>query len=152
MVKRVSILVFVCFSFALVATSQTVVHINAGSRANYGTYQNLLINLDGQCNYQLREVNGTTKDSSVFNISKSQLDSILQRAEQLGFFQLNNKYDGGLADGAGILIGLNNSGKKKTVQLVNTDLPQVNELVAFINHILEPQKIRIYYGQSVPQK
>lgn len=141
-----------CFVFTLVATAQTVVHINAGSRANYGTYQNLLINLDGQCNYQLREVNGTTKDSSVFNISKSQLDSIFQRADKLGFFQLDHKYDGGLADGAGILIALNNSGKKKTVQLVNTDLPQVNELVAFINRILEPQKIRIYYGQSVPQK
>ena len=145
-------LIFIAMMFYVSAASQTVVHINAGSRAPYGTYQNLLIDISGQVSYQRREVSGAVKDSLVFSITKSQLDSIFSKAEQTGFFQLNNKYDGGFADGAGILIGMNSSGKKKTVQLLNTDIPQINELVALINRMLEPQKIRIYYGQSTPQK
>jgi len=152
MVKLFSLLLLFSGLFSMHVAGQTVIHINAGSRAPYGTYQNLLVNTNGECNYQLREVSGKGKDSAVFTISKSQLDSIFAKADQLGFFQLNDKYDRGVADGAGILIALNSSGKKKTVQLLNTDVPQVNELVAFINHILEPRKIRIYYGQSVPQK
>jgi hypothetical protein len=137
--------------FCLSASSQTVIHINSGSRASYGTYQNLLIDINAQVSYQKREVNGAVKDSLTFSISKSQLDSIFAKAEQNGFFQLNNKYDGGFADGAGIMIAINSSGKIKTVHLLNTDVPQINELVALINRMLEPQKIRIYYGQSVRQ-
>ena len=97
----------------------------------------------------MAEVNGPVKDSSRFTISSSQLDSLFSRAEQLGFFQLNNKYDAGFADGSGIMIAMNHSGKKKTVQLLNTDVPQINDWVTFLNHMLQPQKIRIYYGQSL---
>ena len=150
--QKTILLIFIAGILYFPAASQTVIHINAGSRAPYGTYQNLLIDISGQASYQRREVSGTIKDSLAFSITKSQLDSIFAKAEQTGFFQLNNKYDGGFADGAGILIAMNSSGKKKTVQLLNTDIPQINELVALINRMLEPQKIRIYYGQSTPQK
>ena len=150
--RKTIILIFIAGIFYLPASSQIVIHINAGSRAAYGTYQNLLVDINGQCSYQRREVNGAVKDSMVFAISKSQLDSIFNKAEQLGFFQLNNRYDGGFADGAGIMIALNSGGKKKTVDLLNTDVAQINELVALINRMLQPQNIRIYYGQSSPQK
>lgn len=57
-------------------------------------------------------------------------------------------YDVGLVDGAGILISLNSSGKKHMVQLKNTDVPQVNELITWLNRILQSRNIRIYYGQK----
>jgi hypothetical protein len=150
--QKTIILIFIAGIFYLPASSQTVIHINWGSRAPYGTYQTLLIDINGQVSYQRREVTGAVKDSLLFSMTKSQLDSIFTKAEQTGFFQLNNRYDGGFADGAGILVAINSSGKKKTVQLLNTDIPQINELVALINRMLEPQRIKIYYGQSAPQK
>lgn len=152
MVKLFFLLCLACSISYFPAQSQVVLQINAGSRAPFGDYQSLLVNLNGECSYKLVTVNGPVKDSSRFTIAKSQLDSIFSKAEQIGFFQLNNKYDGGRVDGAGILIAMNSSGKKKSVQVLNVDVPQVNELVAFINRILQPQKIRIDYGQSAPQK
>ena len=152
MMRKLVVLFIFLNAFYAPALTQTVIHINAGSRASYGTYQNLLIDVSGQVSYQRREVNGAVKDSLNFNIAKAQLDSIFLKADQIGFFQLNDKYDGGFADGAGIFVAMRYAGKTKTVQLLNTDVPQINELVGYINRILEPQRIRIYYGQSVPQK
>src|SRR5207302_4931171 len=81
--------------------SQVVVQINAGSRASWGTNQNLTIDKTGHCSFYLSEVRGAIKDSSSFTISASQLDSFLTKAAQVGFFNLNSRYDGGYADGSG---------------------------------------------------
>ena len=92
--------------------------------------------------------NGERKDSSSFQISKSQLDSFFLKAEQTGFFNLNARYDGGLADGAGILISMNNGGRKHSVHLINTDVPAINELINWFNTLLDVHQLRIYYGQK----
>lgn len=140
-------LLILCCIFSFQAISQTVVQINAGSRAPWGTNQNLFIDKKGHCKYSLAEISGSVKDSSSFNISASQLDSFFAKAEQVGFFKLDSKYDGGYADGAGIFIALNSSGKKHSVDLLNKDIPPINELVDFLNRMLSVHKIRIYYGQ-----
>jgi hypothetical protein len=77
-----------------------------------------------------------------------QLDSFFRKAEATGFFSLNSRYDGGARDGAGIYISLNSSGRKHSVQLINTDVPAVNELITWLNGILASRRIRIYYGQN----
>ena len=130
------------------SNAQPVIYINAGSRASYGNYQDLTIYADGSCFYSLRETNGERKDSSSFQNSKSQLDSFFLKAEQTGFFNLNARYDGGLADGAGILISLNNGGRKHSVHLINTDVPAINELINWFNTLLDVHQLRIYYGQK----
>lgn len=132
----------------LSGVAQPVVFINAGTRASYGQYQELLIDADGSCRFYLWQVNGVAKDSSFFNISRQQLDSFFRKAEQLGFFELKPKYDGGAVDGAGIYISMNYLGKKQVVSLINTDLPAISELVGWLNRVLLPQRIRIYYGQN----
>ena len=142
-----SILIFGGVFIATAARSQVVVQINAGSRALWGTNQNLFIDQKGHCQFYLSEVRGSVKDSSSFIIPVSQLDSFLAKAEQVGFFNLNDKYDGGLADGAGIFISLNSSGKKHSVDLLNKDLPPIHELITYLNIILAPHRIRINYGQ-----
>lgn len=133
-------------SFALQA--QPIVYINAGSRASYGNYQELIIERNGHCSYYLRQMNAATKDSSFFTLSRQQLDSIFRKAEAAGFFNLNTRYDGGARDGAGIFISMNNSGRKHSVQLINTDVPAINELITWLNGILAARGIRIYYGQN----
>lgn len=149
---KIIFLVTACCCFSFAALSQAVVFINAGSRASWGTNQELTIDDKGQCTYYLREVNGPVKDSSFFHITAAQLDSFFSKAGQVNFFGLNSKYDVGALDGAGIYISLNSSGKKHSVQLRNTDVPAVNDLVTFLNELLAPHKIRIYYGQSSPNK
>ena len=47
---------------SLSAWSQTVVFINAGSRAAWGNQQQLLVDAGGDARYYLREVNGPAKD------------------------------------------------------------------------------------------
>ena len=147
--KNLVFIVLACCYFSLAGLSQPVVFINAGSRASYGSNQELTIDSKANCRYYLREVNGPAKDSSFFSISQQQLDSFFRKADQVGFFSLSNKYDGGLVDGAGIYISMNSSGKKHNVQLNNTDQPAINELVTMLNRMLEPRRIRINYGQFV---
>lgn len=146
MTKIIICLFSICFTLSIHA--QPVVYINAGSRASYGNYQDLTIYADGTCVYSLRETNGERKDSSSFTISRSQLDSFFLKADQTGFFNLNARYDGGLADGSGILISLNNSGRKHSVHVINTDVPAINELINWFNTLLVEHRIRIYYGQK----
>ena len=86
---KILFLIFIAGAIHIRASSQYVIHINAGSRAPYGTYQNLLIELNGRCSYQVREVNGRIKDSMAFSISKSQFDSIFVKAEQSGLLQID---------------------------------------------------------------
>lgn len=148
LMRKVFFFILLFISISLVVQSQAVVYINAGSRAPYGFYQDLQINNNGQVKYRKVEVNGRVKDSSSFTITRVQLDSFFRKADQVGFFQLNAMYDGGFVDGAGILISLNNAGKKHMVQLKNTDVPQVNDLIAWVNKLLKPRNIRIYYGQK----
>ncbi len=137
---------------SLSAWSQTVVFINAGSRAAWGNQQQLLVDAGGDARYYLREVNGPAKDSIVFVLSALQLQSFFEKAEATGFFTLNTSYDGRAVDGTGIYISLNKSGRKHSVSLVNTDVPVINELISFLNRVLEPQKIVINYGQFVQNK
>jgi hypothetical protein len=147
--KKLTFIILSCCFFSIAGLSQPVLFINAGSRASHGTNQELTIDNKGNCKYYLREVNGPLKDSSTFNILPQQLDSLLRKADRSGFFTLDNKYNGKVVDGAGIYISLNSSGKKHNVQVNNTDQPIINELVTLLNKILEPQKIRINYGQFV---
>jgi hypothetical protein len=147
--KKFVFIVLTCFCFSLAGLSQPVVFINAGSRASYGSNQELTIDSKANCRYYLREVNGAAKDSSFFSISQQQLDSFFSKANEVGFFNLNNKYNGGSVDGAGIYISINSAGKKHNVQLNNTDQPAINELVTMLNRMLEPLRIRINYGQFV---
>lgn len=150
--KRIALLLFVIICCAADLQAQPVLFINAGSRAAYGQQQELIIDNNGNCRYRLREVNGLIKDSSVFSISRVQLDSIFKKADEADFFSLNQKYTGDAKDGAGIYISLNSSGRKHSVQLVNTDQPAIHELIDLVNTLLAPQNIRINYGQFVIQR
>ena len=148
----VKILIFLLGAFsALYSQAQPVVFINAGSRANYGNYQELIIYADGNSIFRQREVNGPVKDSSSFQLTKSQLDSFFMKADAVGFFSLQTKYDSGAADGAGIYISLNSAGRKHSVNIRNTDVAAINELVEWLNTILAAYNARIYYGQNLKQ-
>jgi hypothetical protein len=148
MTRRLVFILIVLLFIPAVSDAQPVVFINAGSRANYGNHQELTIDAQGNCRYYLRDVNGVSKDSSFFSITRQQLDSFFQKANAVGFFQLNAKYDVGAVDGAGIYISMNSSGRKHSVQVLNTDVSAVNELIAWLNALLAPRQIRIYYGQK----
>lgn len=130
------------------ASTQPVIFINAGSRANHGNHQELTIDKNGAVRYFLRQLNGTAIDSVKFNLTSQQLDSIFQKAESVGFFNLQNNYQSGALDGAGIYISMNSSGKMHNVSLNNIDVPAINELITQLNSMLRPQRIRIYYGQK----
>jgi hypothetical protein len=150
MLKRTLLVLFICASFFM-AKSQVVVYINAGSRAHYGTTQELFIDANGQARYWKRNVNGPGIDSSVFNLTRPQLDSFFQKATQVGFFSLNATYEkSNLVDGSGILISVNHAGQKKSVSVRNQDLPAINELITWLNTILAPQRLRIYYFNPTP--
>jgi len=133
---------------SFISSTQPVIFINAGSRANRGNNQELTIEKNGTAKYFLRQINGTALDSVFFKLTTSQLDSIFQKAESVGFFNLQANYQGGAVDGAGIYISMNSSGKTQSVNLNNTDVSAINELVTFLNAMLRPQRIRIYYGQK----
>ncbi len=145
-----AISLFFCLNH-FISNAQVVVYINAGSRANYGTTQELFIDANGQARYWKRNVNGPAVDSSVFMLSPVQLDSFFQKARQVGFFNLDAKYENEkLVDGSGILISLNHAGQKKSVSLRNQDQPKINELITWLNNSLTLQRIRIYYFNPTP--
>jgi len=139
--------IFWCLFITVTAQSQVVIQVNAGSRAPYGTYQSLFIDRKGHCSFSLNEMSGKVLDSSFFNIPVSQVDSLLNNAERLGFFNLNERYNGDRADGAGIFISLDRSGRRHSVDLLNKDLAPVHTLVDQLNAVLAPHRIRINYGQ-----
>lgn len=149
MPKKLTALLCASSLFSVAAISQTVFFINAGSRANHGRQQELLIDQNANCRYRLSDVNGLVKDSASFSLLPGQLDSLFRNADETGFFSLNRRYDGGAADGAGIYISLNYSGRKYSVELLNTDLPAINRLVTLLNAMLAPRNIRINYGQFI---
>ena len=144
---KLILLIFLLFTTAI-ASTQPVIFINAGSRANRGNHQELIIEKSGAARYFLRQLNGPTLDSIFFNLSAIQLDSIFQKAESVGFFNLQTNYQGGAVDGAGIYISMNSSGKTHSVSLNNIDVSAINELITLLNSMLRPQRIRIYYGQK----
>jgi hypothetical protein len=148
MMKKLIFLIGCCWLLPLSLLSQVVFFINAGSRANYGNHQELSIDSKGSCRYFLREVNGKAKDSISFNLSSAQMDSLFRKADQLGFFNLQANYQDSSSDGAGIYISMNSAGRLKSVNLVNADVPAINELISFLNNMLAPNRIRIYYGQK----
>lgn len=146
---RIASFTILLLCFASIAFSQApVVFVNSGSRAPYGTNQELTIWANGQCRYYNKEVNGPVKDSSVFSISTATLDSLFTKAEQLGFFQLNHGYTNTkVVDGSGIYISMNYKGRKKRVDTRNTDVPAVTELVKWLNERLLAKGIAIKYVQ-----
>lgn len=128
--------------------AQVILQVDAGSRAPWGIYQNLVMDAKGHCTYTRSKVNGPVLESSSFTITTQQMDALFSKADQVKFYQLKEKYDGGYSDGAGIFIALRRDGKNHHVDLRNTDIPEVNQWVALFNDILKPHKIRIYYGQT----
>ena len=146
--KKLIFLIWCCCLLPLSLLSQVVFFINAGSRANYGNHQELSIDSKGSCRYFLREVNGKAKDSLTFSFSSAQMDSLFRKADQTGFFTLEASYQDPSSDGAGIYISMNSAGRLKNVNVVNTDVPAINELIGFLNNMLAPHRIRIYYGQK----
>lgn len=134
------------------AHSQIIIFINAGSRANYGNQQELSIDREGNARYILRKVNGAAEDSLYFTLTSQQVDSIFRKANSVGFFNLNAKYQSATADGSGLHISLNHNGRIHTVQLFNTDIKPINDLITFLNTMLAPRGIRINYGQFAPKR
>jgi len=141
-----------CCCISLAGTAQTVLFINAGSRAATGNQQELTVDAKGNGRYYLRQVNGPVKDSAVISIGQEQLQNYLNRAEATGFFNLNNESRGKAVDGTGIYISMNKNGKTHFVELANTDIPLVNELIYQLNNMLVPFHIRINYGQFETNK
>ena len=150
--KQKLFFLILCSCLSLAGTAQTVLFINAGSRAATGNQQELTIDSKGNGRYYLRQVNGPVKDSAVISIGQEQLQNFLSRAEAAGFFNLNNEYKGKAVDGAGIYISMNSNGKKHFVELANTDIPLINELITQLNSMLVPFHIRINYGQFETNK
>ena len=146
--KKLIFLAWCCCLLPLSLLSQVVFFVNAGSRANYGNQQELSIDTKGGCRYVLRELTGKAKDSLSFSFTSTQMDSLFRKAEQVGFFNLETTYKDSSADGAGVYVSMNSAGKLKSVNVVNTDVPAINELIGFLNNMLAPHRIRIYYGQK----
>ncbi len=142
----ISILLFL--GLILSAQAQVVIQVNAGSRAAWGNNQNLMIDKNGKCTYFVSQPDGQKKDSKEFSISQKQLDGLFSKAESVGFFTLDAKYDGGVADGAGVFIAIKSGTKINSVDVFNKDVSAINSFVETLNVILKTQNIRIYYGQK----
>lgn len=137
-----------CLYYSTATIAQPVVFINAGSRAPWGNMQELWINANGQCRYFLKEANGAVKDSSIFMLEAGQLDLFFLQAVKLGFYALPAMNDGGVNDGAGILVSMNDKGKKHRVQLLNTENQTIKALVDYLNGFLAIHKVIIFYGPA----
>jgi hypothetical protein len=144
---KIPALLLLC-SISFKVHSQTVVFINAGSRASWGYNQEIMINKNGNVSYYFREVNGPARDSSFFSLPPASLDSFFSKATQSGFFSLNRNYDGGALDGSGIYISMNNSGKKYSVNARNADVPAITEIVNWLNNLFSAHRIHINYGKA----
>ena len=149
MIKQILYLVIFFSSFSIEVSSQNVFQVNAGSRAPYGKYQNLVIDITGKCTFTFSEVNGKIIETSSFNITAAELNSLYGEAEKIKFFELNEKYDGGYSDGYGVFVAMRRGNRKHYVSLVNIEIPEINQLIKFLNNILKPHNIRIYYGQAL---
>lgn len=145
---------FALFSFFFISqkiNAQVIIQIDAGSRSPFGNIQSLIIQANGKCAYYFSTVQGELRDSTSFVFSKAQTDSLLSQAERLGFFGLQKEYKKGV-DGAGIFISINKAGKKKSVSLINSDVPEINAWVMLLNEMLKDRNIYINYGQKSPSK
>lgn len=146
--KLIPIILACCCLYYARAICQPVVFVNAGSRASWGTVQELWIDANGQCRYFVKEVNGPVKDSSSFMLAAGQLDAFFSQANQLGFFGLDKTYDGGALDGSGILFSLNDTGKKHLVQVRNMEVEAIRSLVDYLNGLLNPHRVVLNYGPA----
>ena len=138
--------------FSLFCYGQPVIFIQSGSRANWGNNQELTIYANGEASFVLREVNGSVKDSSRFMLGAARVDSFFQKADQVKFFSLSNRYEGSARDGSGVYISVNNNGRRHSVHVINETVPPVDELVGRLNEMLGPHRVRIFYGQDLPKQ
>jgi hypothetical protein len=143
-----TIAVAFCLLWVTQLHAQIVVQIEAGSRSPFGKNQSLTIDKKGKCHYLKFDVETqVVSDSATFTLTKAQVDSFFKKADEVGFYGLKKEYHFGV-DGAGIFIALSNSGKNNSVDLTNSDVPEINALIATLNGLLQPRKIKIYYGQK----
>lgn len=125
------------------AQAQTIDSIVAisGSMAPYGTNQYIRINSDSLY-FQEFEVNAAslTDEYSVV-LSSTDLQNIYNKVISEDFFSLTEIHDGGYEDGSGIKIRIaTTDGQVKTVLVKNTDVPEINEIVKYINSYLPAGK------------
>ena len=147
--KLLLTLLLACISLTYLGAQKApiVIQVNAGSRAPYGTVQNLLVDASGRCSYNVDDVTGLQVSSSKFNISKVQVDSFLKKANDIGFFKLQPTYSEGY-DGSGVFMSLNYAGHKYHVDLINRSVPEITTLLDMLNGFLAPRKVRIDYEQK----
>ena len=131
-----------------VATADTlapvVFQVLAGSRAPWGTDQNLTIDSLGRCDFRLIDAERGVTDSARFRLPPGQVDSLLKSADKAGFFKLDSNYVKG-HDGSGIYMVMNYGARIYSVNVVNESIPQIHTIVATLNGMLQPHKIRINY-------
>ena len=121
-----------------------VIQFNAGSRAPEGTVQSLLIDAAGHCTYSVDDVTGASLSQTDFSIKQAQVDSLLKKAYDLGFFKLQEQYRKGY-DGSGIFVSMNYAGQKHHVDVTNTSVPEINTLVNVLNTMIASKNIKINY-------
>ena len=124
--------------------ARIIFQVNAGSRAPWGTDQDLTIDSMGGCEYRLSEVYDGVKDSLRFSLPAGYVDSLLRRSDELGFFKLDSDYVRG-RDGSGVYISMNYHGRIYSVNVINKDIPQIHSIVSLLNGLLQPHKISIKY-------
>lgn len=142
---RIICIGFVCCLFSIASFAQVVLYVDAGSRAPWGNREELLVNKNGKVLYYLVNEKGDIVDSAITNITLQQITSFFQQASQNGFFKLDSIYDGGVADGSGIYMSMNDNGSMHHVSVLNTNVPAVTELLTLLKSMLEPKNIRIRY-------
>jgi hypothetical protein len=137
---------------SLCAFAQPVIYVNTGSRATWGHNQELTIQADGSASYARKQVNGQVEDQKAFLFGRASLDSLFQKADETGFFNLSREIRGEAQDGSGVYITIRSGDRTHTVHAVNSVVPGVEDWMNHLNRLLSVHGIRMYYGQDQPRR
>jgi hypothetical protein len=119
----------------------------SGSIAPFGDSQLLHLDSTGagyQLNSTYDSASGTRTD---FVLTSSELNTLLDTIEAVGFFGLDSLYEDTLiADGSMISLGVIVNGDIYRVTAVNYSVDQINRIVKTLNTMISAYNIRIFYN------
>lgn len=136
-------LLFIPVNFAFAQSIESV-ELIAGSKAPYGTIEELTIDSDGNVEFYEYEV-GDPDNGDLFSmtLTSEQMDELYNTITDSGFFSLNDLYDSGKVDGVGLSIYVKTDTQSNGVEAINEQLPALNAIVQKLNEFFSPNGFSI---------
>jgi hypothetical protein len=136
-------------SFQTSAAIPSIRRITAvsGSYAPWGSNQFLVVDSIGNAAvYNVNIETGAT-DSSSISLSQFKMQSIMDTLSAVGFYSLNDLYDGGFNDGSGVKLNIVTSTGQNEVEVINYCNNAINRIMKTINAVIFSSGIQLRYGE-----